>query len=127
MRQRLARLTNKDCTLRAATTYTIFACITLMSAFAAFAVEVGALPEAEFAGTAVSTNVALAVGAAGRGGNGRRLYVDVSGQRRHGVLKGGFDEVVSKPGRGMRPACPQSRGTCDPLFSQDLNPLNSQP
>ena len=48
-------------------------CIMLLSAGAAFAVEVGALPQAEFADTEVSTNVALAVGAA----RNRRLVFSV--------------------------------------------------
>ena len=48
-------------------------CVMLLSVGAAFAVEVGALPGAEFADTEVSTNVALSVGAA----RNRRLVFSV--------------------------------------------------
>ena len=48
-------------------------CVMLLSVGAAFAVEVPALPGAEFADTEVSTNVALAVGAA----RNRRLVFSV--------------------------------------------------
>ena len=52
---------------------TAVVCVALMSACAAFAVEVGALPQSEFADTEVSTNVALSVGAA----KNRRLVFSV--------------------------------------------------
>ena len=63
MRQRQVQLTNKDHTMRAAITFTISACVTLLSASVAFAVEVAELPWAKFADTEVSTNFTFAVGA----------------------------------------------------------------
>ena len=63
MRQRQVQLTNKDHTMRAAITFTISACVALLSASVAFAVEVAELPWAKFADTEVSTNFTFAAGA----------------------------------------------------------------
>ena len=63
MQQRLVQQASKDYSMRRTITYAMFVCAALFSTCAALAVEVAALPEAEFADTEVSTNVAFAVGA----------------------------------------------------------------
>ena len=73
MQQRLVQQASKDYSMRRTITYAMFVCAALFSTCAALAVEVATLPEAEFADTEVSTNVALAVGAA----RNRRLVFSV--------------------------------------------------
>ena len=63
MQQRLVQQASKDYSMRRTITYAMFVCAALFSTCAALAVEVAALPEAEFADTEVSTNFSFAVGA----------------------------------------------------------------
>ena len=63
MQQRLVQQASKDYSMRRTITYAMFVCAALFSTCAALAVEIAALPEAEFADTEVSTKVAFAVGA----------------------------------------------------------------
>ena len=63
MQQRLVQQASKGYSMRRTITYAMFVCAALFSTCAALAVEVAAPPEAEFADTEVSTNVAFAVGA----------------------------------------------------------------
>ena len=63
MQQRLVQQASKDYSMRRTITYAMFVCAALFSTCAALAVEVAALPEADFADTEVSTNFSFAVGA----------------------------------------------------------------